>query len=99
MHYSLYYIFYCKNNIVCIMMSSRFSLISIQATDKLNLEVLKFRVFSELAIFVWFSTYPFKYFLCVRIFKGVGILMRMYYLIMYAEYLQVKIVYFSLPKY
>ena len=50
MHYSLYYNLYCKNNIVWIMMSSMFSLFSLQVLKKLYLDVLDFGVFSELAI-------------------------------------------------
>ena len=45
------------------MMSILFSLFYLKALEKLNLEVLNFWVFSELAILEWFLTCGFKYFL------------------------------------
>ena len=61
------------------MTSSTFYLFYLQIMDKLNLEVLDFGVFSELAILEWFLTWCFKHFRYVRIFKGVGIFMWLYY--------------------
>ena len=52
-----------RNNLVWLMMSSTFFLFFLQVLEKLNLDVLDFRVFSELAILEWFSTGRFKYFL------------------------------------
>ena len=77
-------ILYCKNDLVWLMISSTFSLFFLQVLEKLNLEVLDFRVFSELAILELFLTWRFKHLLCVRIFKGVGILVWLYDQIVYA---------------
>ena len=79
-------ILYCKNNLVWLMMSSIFSLFFLQVLEKLNLDVLDFRVFSELAILEWFSTWRFKHFLYVHNFKGVGVFMWLCYRSVYEEY-------------
>ena len=42
-------------------MSSMFGLFTLKVFDKLELEVLDFRLFTQLAILEWFSTWNFKH--------------------------------------
>ena len=79
------------------MVSIMFSHFPLQVFEKSNLEVMDFGVFSALAILEWYLTRHFKHFLYVRIFQGVGILVWLCYLIVYAEYIPAQMGYFILP--
>ena len=62
----------CKNDLVWLMMSSTFSLFFLQVLEKLNLEVLDFRVFSELAILECFFDLAFQTFPVCTQFQRCG---------------------------